>query len=604
MAGSTARRGKGRWHQKIVIAGLVLLLAQLAFGLARLVEKAGETGATATALVSLLIVAAMLQWLVLDRPRPRVLSMGDPGMIAGIVASSLQPGRFANDAALGGGASMAFYATVMRPLVGALNSWVSDLGTAYLLLYGPLALVQGFGFFALGAFILSSRWHALLLALLTLPPVYTNGGDLWGMADEPLTRMLYGAALPYLLLAFLRYYDRRLAFVWLSMLTAATVYLHPVSQPSVAAACLLGAMMAGEGVAFGTRLKRAVAAGLVLLVFMVPYAVVYFSSGVGRMDQVIGAALVGEGKRRFLEAYFGPLYYNVRLAIKALVAGGTGSTQGPWGWRWLVWLGGALALVRFAASNTPYRRTARFFCFFILGILATSVGLCGADQLLAARLGRLPALIDLVRNTRFLFPALLVGTVLALDGLPVFQRRVIGSRLGTAGMVMLTVLWWHWQPTLIVKRAHELLGLAELARPSGSDGSQIIAAARTLPPGSVFLPIGSETVGLALRYGALQPVAFLVKDLNLLLYGAGGDLRGWLQTRDDLDRFKAARDPLEAGSLFRAVVERTRADYVVAEQSSLTPTGRLAVTNAGAVVAVRGDWMIVSVRGKPGPSSR
>ena len=336
--------GRTRLDRRLVIAGLLLLLAQLALGLAWVADRKGNGGTTLTAAVTLSGLAALHQWLVLDSGRPRVLNMGDPGMVAGIIASSLHPERFASDPTLGPGSSVAFYATVLRPLVGLADALVADLGTAYLLLSGPLMLAQGLGFYSLGAFILSNRWHALLLALLTLPPVYTNGGDLWGIADEPLTRMLYGAALPFLLLAFLRFYERRLAFVWLAMLAAATVYLHPVSQPSVAASCLLGALMAGNGATFRRRLTRTVASGLVMLVCMLPYAAVYFSSGVGRMDEVIGSALAGEEKRRLLEEYFGPLYYDVRLAVRALAEGGMGSGQGPWGWRWLVWGGGFLGL--------------------------------------------------------------------------------------------------------------------------------------------------------------------------------------------------------------------------------------------------------------------
>jgi hypothetical protein len=597
--------GRAAFDRWIVIAGLLLVLVQVSIGVALITASVGEAGATASAVALLLLVAGCLQWLVMDSDRPRVLSMSDPGMVAGMVASSLRPERFLGDPALGPGTSHAFYATVLRPVVSAIDVWVSDLGTSYLLLYGPLALVQGLGFLALGIFVLSSRWHALLLALLTLPPVYTNGGDLWGLADEPLTRMLYGAALPFLLLAFLRWYEKRLAFVWLPVLLAATVYLHPVSQPSVAFSCLLGAMMAEEQGAFRKRLGRTVAAGLILVAFMIPYVVVYFSSGVGRMDDVIGTALEGTERRRLLEGYFGPMYYDVRLAVTALAKGGTGSGQGPWGWRWVVWIGGFVTLVTFAASRGTYRRPARFLCYFLVGIVASSVGVCAVDQFLAARSARLPAAIDLVRNTRFLIPTLLIGAVLAFDGVAALQRRVLGARVGTACLVILTATWWYWQPTLIVKRLQARLGLSAPATPgAGHDASDILAVARTLPEGSLFLPIGCDTVGLALRYGAFQPVAFLNKDLNLMLYGGSGDLRDWLDTRHSMSRFEASRETLEARSLLRSLIARTRVHLLLVRQSSLTPEGRAAIADAGPVVAARGDWTIVSVATPPALASK
>jgi hypothetical protein len=205
-----------------------------------------------------------------------------------------------------------------------------------------------------------------------------------------------------------------------------------------------------------------------------------------------------------------------------------------------------------------------------------------------------------VRNTRFLIPVLLVGCVLGLDTLPLLQRRLLGARSATVFIVLLTLLWWHWQPPLIMRWFQARVGLAVPAtRADGDVASEIIALARRLRPGSLFLPIGQETVGLALRYGAFQPVAFLVKDLNLILWG-GGDLRRWLLTRDRINRFRAARDPVEARALLRDLIQLTRADYLFVELTSLAPEGRLAVVESGPVVVARKQWAIVSVRGEGG----
>ena len=115
-----------------------------------------------------------------------------------------------------------------------------------------------------------------------------------------------------------------------------------------------------------------------------------------------------------------------------------------------------------------------------------------------------------------------------------------------------------------------------------------------MPAGSLFLPIGDEQAGLALRYAALQPVAFLVKDLNFMLYSGHGDVGRWLETRERLRALQSARDPQTASAVLGQLIDSTRTRYLLVASHSLAPPAELAVAEAGRVVAARGSWLIVA----------
>jgi hypothetical protein len=587
-----AIRGRPTVDHRLAVGALLLLMLQLPLAIAWIGEWARRRSpqlVCVAPVVTFVLVAVVFQVLGLRHARPRVLSMGDPGMVAGMIAAAQHPDRFASDHALGTGSSVEFYATVLRPVVSLLDHLVADFGTAYILTYGPLVFLQLLGFYLLGRVLLASRLHAVLLALLTLAPVYTSGGDLWGIADEPLTRMLYGAALPYVLAAGLVLYDRRFGWLVVPVLLAATVYLHPVSQPSVAASCLLAAAATTPGRPTIARVARALVAGLVLAAAMLPYAVTYFSAGVAGMGAVLGSAVADH--LQFLSAYFGPQYFDVRVALRMLLDGGTGSGQGPWGWRWLVWCGGLTSLALLSASRGAARRPARFLLCFLLGILMTSAGLAAVDERVAASHDRLPVLIDIIRNVRFTIPILLIGVVMGLDALAV---RPSGGRVATACLMALSATWWHWQPPLPMKW---LQGRLSPQDPAVDDAlPRILAIARGLPPGSLFLPIGDEQAGLALRYAALQPVAFLVKDLNFLLYSGRGEVGLWLETDERLRKLLSADDPQTAGTALRELIDSTRARYLLVASHSLPRATELAIAEAGPLVAARGSWRIVEPR--------
>jgi hypothetical protein len=112
------------------------------------------------------------------------------------------------------------------------------------------------------------------------------------------------------------------------------------------------------------------------------------------------------------------------------------------------------------------------------------------------------------------------------------------------------------------------------------------------------LPICDERAGLAVRYAALQPVSFLVKDLNFILYSGRGDVRRWLVARELLIRLERAGDPQAAAAVLGELIGSTRARYLLVQSRWLSPQAERAVHQVGGVVAARGSWLIVAPRAR------
>ncbi len=554
-------------------------------------------------------------------PAPMVVSTGDGGNVAAIAAGWLHRERFADDPVLAQARTTAIYTAAAVPVTVALGALLGDVGQGYTAAIFALVLVQLAGFALLGRRLFGAAWAAVALALLTLPAVYVFGGELWGQFESPLTRGYFGAAFPFLLLLLLRRTREatptRLVtppgppvaslrhVVAVMAACGAAIYLHPVSAPSVAAGCwlALAASRAPSG-GWAAHLGRLTAGAAVFLLFALPFFAA-LSAGSAGTDAGAQAEAVRDAARQAVRVAAGAQYFDVRVVLDSL-AGGAGA---GWGWRWWVWAAGAAGLVLVPRLQPQAGADIRALRWFLAGLLASSLGAAAADQWLAARLGRDPLQIDLVRNVRFAVPVLLTGALWLAVALARHRSRPWRVGAIAAAVVLVTLGWWHAHPNPIAAAiAQRASGVAPRDARTPAD-REAITALRRLPAGTAVLPLGGgagaesaiELVGLAVRYGALQPVAFLHKDVNFLSYSASRGVLDWLAVRKRTDALYARDAGEPVADRLAALVRASGARALLVETSGTEAALLAAARASGTLHAAHGGWEIVRLDGL-GPS--
>lgn len=556
-----------------------------------------EPGAFWPFLLAYSLLAAVWTWLVWG-PAPQMIPLGDGGNVASMAAGWLDRARFAQDPVLATPDASRIYMALTVPATMLLGRALGDIGSGYILQLAPLLLAQLAGFHLLGLRLYGRPVFAAALALLSIPPVFVFPGELWGMLETPLTRGFAGAALPWVMLLLLpRASGRRFSPALVMAACGATVYLHPVSAPAIAAGCWL-AMLVDRPPAtrWSSHLGRLVLAALAFALIALPFGLVFANAfpGATPADDAVRAQIAA-----LLHAATGPIYYDVTLVTEALL-------NGQWEWRWYVWWSAVAALVIVPVADSRARRSMGIVAAFLVGILASSIGLTGLDQAVAAAIGRNPVQLDLVRNVRFVVPILLLLAVWLAATL-LAGRSPGAARRGLAAILVLgfTGYWWHFHPTPVSVTLARTFGLpvappmAYVPPERDEADSRILMRIRELPPHSRILPVAAsrhrltELIGLATRYAAFQPVAFLEKDINLLSYSGSPVALEWSKTMVDFDALRDA-SPAQAQAIFNRILERTRPDYLVVHETAASPALRDVLPHVGPPVAVEGQWTLVA----------
>jgi hypothetical protein len=551
-----------------------------------------------------LFVAITIVWLwTVWAPAPLIIDTSDGGNVASIAAGWLNRARFASDLVLSSSAASRFYMALSIPVTMLLTSLTHDIGQAYVMLIVPILLFQLVGFYKLGLLLFEDRRWSFLLALLSVPPVYVFGGEIWGLLGMPLTRAFYGAAVPYLLIILVRWRGTLSDTLWLMAGCGGALYLHPVSAPSIALAIWLALLAAKPGeLSWRRHFGHLILGGLLFVAICMPFAIIFemgFPSATHvKADDAAGVAA------NLLAQLAGPQYYDVRVATQQIIDGG--GVGAPWGWVWSVWFAGLAGLVCVPLLWREKRGSAVRLRNFCVGVVIASFGLCLIDQTVAHLLGRRPVQIDLARNIRFLVPCLLIFGVWLMSALSRLDRsgKMIAPLLLVLG-VACTFGWWKRFPTPLSVAENTLLHGNILAPATLSTNSVIVSRIAQLPAGSRILPLGSadmlnviELVGLALRYAAFQPVAYLQKDVNLLAYSGSDRVGTWLDSTDDLARLDALNGP-DATQALLAFCRARQVDYVLLYTNGLPPGRAEALSATGSTLATEGPWQLVHVSARP-----
>lgn len=570
-----------------------ILLAGLAFFVTLVLRpvfaRAGQV--LPAVLPYLIFVLVAIGWtLVVVSPEPQIIPNGDGGNVASIVAAQLHPDRFAEDRVFSRPQNFQFYITAMIPAVAGLTLLTGDIGTSYMMMSMPLILLQLVGFYLLGRELFGGRLWPVVLALISIPPVYVFSGELWGMLASALTRSAFAAVFPFLLLAGFRA-SRSWHVIPIMLACGATIYIHPVSAPSVALGIFVMLFAAKPPMTTWPRHTLwTFAGGCVFLLSIIPFALtsVRSATGAGASQLEVAKTLADT-----LRANVGDQYYSAVLAIRqfAETIMGTGLS-----WVSALWVLGAAAPIVLWWQYREQRSLG--LVFFALGLGLGSFGVALADQSLAQLRGVEPYQIDLIRNIRFFVPLLLIALVWWAAKASSSTRPVPSALVPAFGVAVL-IGWWMHFPTPFVSYAREtLLRSPTVGFAPGEDERRVIGYIATLPPSSRVLPLphksNSEEVGnvaLAIRYAALQPIAYLFKDMNFLTYSASSELQSWSVATRELDN--AATDL--TGTALRSAIELTNANYLLIHDSA-SPALKKSAGQLGDDPITFGAWTLVPIR--------
>jgi hypothetical protein len=422
----------------------------------------------------------------------------DASNIASFAAAIDHPDRFVRDPFLGDPTNFGFYVTLHVPLLRALNAAIGDYGTAFISLLGFHVFLQASGFYLLGRVLFRDRFWALLLAVITLPLVWINLAEYWGIFWDPQPRFTYQAALPFALAATIAWRDQPRRFPWLMVAAALLVYAHPVSAPSWAFAIWLSLWARRpDGWSRARQTRVMIGLGLLFLALAAPFAVLYLgeqsSSGA---DCVAPADL-----QAAVAATFHAESLDVGMALGGFVASWSGAELLFWilagfGVTLLTWLPGA--------HRGPLAMVGLWCC----GLLAIGVGLPWVDQVVARMRGTLPFEIDLIRSIRYLVPLMLLLVIWPLAA--IYRRarsRTVRLAVAAAGLA-LTAFWVELHPIRYVGDAVACWARGRLSCPAPGRALVLEAFERVrteTPPGARLFATSFE---VALRYATLRPVVY------------------------------------------------------------------------------------------------
>lgn len=470
-----------------------------------------------------------------------VIPNADSGTVASFIAGWQNDDRFIGDMALDDKTKFAIYISLVLPAVAMIDWLVDDLGLAFLVLMLPIVFSHACGFYLVGRRVLDGRLAAALFALATLVPVWTMDGDLWGIYHTPLVRMAFGALFPFLLLAAFNVQNNLSKLYVLAAFCGIALYVHGVSGPSVTCALFLGTLAFIPNKAqFITWARKCLVAALIFVVLITPFAVIYVSS-------FPSLERVPQGGIDEILALYGP-YTDISWAMESLLNPKCCNAVRGHGWHWVVWIGGLIGLIIGSITHKERRSLYGFCLLFIIGILITSIGITAIDQWISNQLDRAPAQVDLIRNMRYLVPILILGYgVLFQQAIATIKAGLDEDRRYRMLIPGLNVAFLIHIYTFVVPQFNSTspgylstsfnAGEAMIARYTPNGTQDLLRYLKAQEPNTSVFSVADEVMTLAIRYQSLQPVTYIYKDRNVLLYSNHEDTGRFLSIRDQYDAF-------------------------------------------------------------------
>ncbi|NTV37905.1 MAG: hypothetical protein HGA82_01750 [Anaerolineales bacterium] len=490
---------------------------------------------------------------------PVVILSGDAGNIASYAAAADHPDWFANDPALGSAGNAGIYATVHIPLIRALARLTSDYGMAYAWLVLPQTFLQLLGFYVLGRVLFKSRFWAFLLAFLTAMPVLKIGlGENWGVLQDALPRVTFQSLLPFVLVLVLVWKDEPKRWPWLMVFAGLLVYAHPISAPAWGLAIWLSLwLLQPKAWTWKRRVLVMLGLGLLFLATLTPFALNYLSYR-GR-DQSADYATV----MAILETYSPANLLNVPAALGNFLWNSTRSLLLP-----VALLGLVATWLLKKTDRTP----VKVVLLWMTAIFLTSIVIPFGERLVEQQLHILPFETELVRCIRYFVPLLLLFWLWPLAELaPRFDKPQTRAAVVVLGLV----LFGFWGATNRPAVGDMLDAVTcfthgRLVCPAERPLDELILTLRVeTQPGEGVLVFNDDTTYtsqmLSVRYSALRPMVYTLRDAGILGYSNRAALPGWLETTGQMDAIRALTDPSARLEQLVPLAEQLGAAYLVVD---------------------------------------
>jgi O-antigen/teichoic acid export membrane protein len=490
---------------------------------------------------------------------PVVILTGDGGNIASYAAALDHPGWFQADPALGASNNIGIYATIHIPLIRALNRLTGDYGLAYAWLVLPQTFLQLLGFYILGRVLYKNRFWAFLLAFLTTMTVINIGlGEIWGVWQDALPRVTFQSLLPFLLTLTLVWKNRPGRWPWLMVLAGLLVYVHPISAPAWGLAIWLGLwLLQPKDWSWKRRILSMLGLGALFLVVLTPFALNYLSYR-GR-DQAADYNTV----MTILQTYSPANLLNVPAALWGFLRNITRSLLLP------VALVG-LVITWLLKKND--RTQVRIVLLWMAGIFITSILIPFTEQVIEQHFHILPLETELVRCIRYFVPLLLLFWIWPLaewtPRLVHLQSRRVAFALG----VLLLGFWGATNRPAVrdIYQTFVCFTKARLVCPAPGPLNELLLTLRTrTQPGEGVLVFNQDTAyvsqSLSVRYAALRPLVYTLRDSGILGYSNRSALPGWLATTRQMDGLRAMIDPQKRLLGLIPLANRLGAAYLVVD---------------------------------------
>ena len=467
---------------------------------------------------------------------PIVILSGDGGNIASYAAALDHPGWFQADPALGASNNIGIYATIHIPLIRALYRLTGDYGLAYAWLVFPQTFLQLLGFYILGRVLFRNRFWAFILAFLTAMTVINIGlGEIWGVWQDALPRVTFQSLLPFLLALTLVWKDRPVRWPWLMLFAGLLVYVHPISAPAWGLAIWLSLwLLQPKGWSWKRRSLVMLGLGFLFLLILTPYAFNYLSYRGRDQSADYNTVMV------ILKNYSPANLLNVPAALGSFLWSSTKSLLLP------------LALVGLVATwllKKNDRTDLKLVLLWMAGLFITSVLIPFAEQLVEQRLHILPFETELVRCIRYFVPLLLLFWIWPLAE---WTPRLTNPLVRRSAIALGIVLFGFWGATnrpavRDIFQTFVCFTHARLVCPAPGSLNELILTLRTqTQPGQGVLVFNEDTAyvsqSLSVRYAALRPLVYTLRDSGLLGYSNRSALPGWLATTQQMDSLRAMTD--------------------------------------------------------------
>jgi hypothetical protein len=499
---------------------------------------------------------------------PVVILSGDGGNIASYAAALDHPGWFQADPALGDSNNIGIYATIHIPIIRALNRLTGDYGLAYTWLLLPQTFLQLLGFYILGRVLFTStsknRFWAFILAFLTAMTVINIGlGEIWGVWQDALPRVTFQSFLPFLLALTLVWRNRPRRWPWLMLFAGLLVYVHPVSAPAWGLAIWLSLwLLQPQTWKWKQRILVMLGLGILFLAVLTPYAFTYLSYR-GR-DQAADYTTV----MAILQTYSPANLLNVPAALAVFLWNMTRSLLLP------VALAGFLATWYLKKGD---RTPVKIVLLWMAGIFITSVIIPFAEQIIEQRFHILPLETELIRCIRYFVPLLLLFWIWPLaECMP----RLTNSQARRSVFALGIVLFGFWSATNrpAVRDIYQTFLCFTKARLVCSVQNPLDNLIYTLQtqtlPGEGVLVYNEDTAyvsqSLSVRYSALRPLVYTLRDSGILGYSNRSALPGWLATTKQMDILRAMSSPPERLAGLVPLAKSLGATFLVVD-FNLTP---------------------------------